>query len=139
MDIIKTIIVYLIGFFFIVFLFPVNFLIWLLVFPFDQERVLFRWLLGYQGMMLCLLLPIWKIDIEGRGKAVRGGTYVIISNHQSMMDILLTYCLRYNFKCISKIENTKVPFLGWYLRMADYITVNRGSVRQGCLKNHIIV
>jgi len=28
---------------------------------------------------------------------------------------------------VSKIENTKVPILGWYLRMADYITVDRGN------------
>jgi len=31
------------------------------------------------------------------------------------------------FKWISKIENTKVPFVGWYLKMADYIVVNRGD------------
>jgi len=52
---------------------------------------------------------------------------VIIANHQSMLDILLINCLRYRFKWISKIENTKVPVLGWYLRMAGYLTVNRGD------------
>jgi 1-acyl-sn-glycerol-3-phosphate acyltransferase len=35
--------------------------------------------------------------------------------------------LRYRFKWISKIENTSVPVLGWYLKMAGYITVDRGN------------
>jgi 1-acyl-sn-glycerol-3-phosphate acyltransferase len=52
---------------------------------------------------------------------------VIISNHQSILDILLINCLRYRFKWISKIENMKIPVLGWYLRMADYIIINRGD------------
>jgi 1-acyl-sn-glycerol-3-phosphate acyltransferase len=52
---------------------------------------------------------------------------VIISNHQSILDILLLNCLRYRFKWISKIENVSLPVLGWYLRMAGYITVNRGD------------
>ena len=108
-------------------LFPLTFIIWLLVFTFDKERVVIHWLLVYQGLILSRLMPIWKIDIEGRGKSARGTTYVIISNHQSILDILLLNCLRYKFKWISKIENIKVPVLGWYLRMADYITVNRSN------------
>ena len=73
------------------------------------------------------MIPIWKIKIEGREKAVKGTTYVIISNHQSLLDILMINCLRYKFKWISKIENFKVPIIGWYLRMADYIIVDRGN------------
>jgi 1-acyl-sn-glycerol-3-phosphate acyltransferase len=84
-------------------------------------------MLIFQGMFLAYAVPVWRIKIEGRKKAVRGTTYVIVSNHQSILDILLINCLRYRFKWISKIENTKVPFVGWYLRMADYITVDRGD------------
>jgi 1-acyl-sn-glycerol-3-phosphate acyltransferase len=31
------------------------------------------------------------------------------------------------YKWISKAENMKLPVLGWYLRMAGYITVNRSD------------
>ncbi len=58
---------------------------------------------------------------------MKGTTYVIISNHQSILDILLINCLRYKFKWISKIENINLPVLGWYLRMADYIIVDRDN------------
>jgi 1-acyl-sn-glycerol-3-phosphate acyltransferase len=127
MDVIKSIIVWFISLCFIVLLFPLAFTIWLLVLPFDRERVVIHWLLVYQALILVRLMPIWKIDIEGREKAVRGTTYVIISNHQSILDILLLNCLKYKFRWISKIENIKVPVLGWYLGMADYITVNRSN------------
>ncbi len=108
-------------------LFPLTFLIWLLVLPFDRQRFVTHWLLVYQAVIISTLIPIWKIEIEGRDKAVRDSTYVIIANHQSILDILLINCLRYRFKWISKIENINVPVLGWYLRMAGYITVNRGN------------
>jgi 1-acyl-sn-glycerol-3-phosphate acyltransferase len=127
MDTFKSIIVWIIVFCYIGILFPLTLIIWLLVLPFDEERIVIHWILVYQAVILSKLVPIWKIDIEGREKAVRGTTYVIISNHQSIIDILLIDCLRYRFKWISKIENINVPVLGWYLRMAGYITVNRGN------------
>jgi 1-acyl-sn-glycerol-3-phosphate acyltransferase len=127
MDIIKSIIVWFIGIGFMVFLFPLTFIIWLLALPFDRRKVIIHWLLMYQSMILVRLIPIWTVDITGREKAVPGTTYVIIANHQSIVDILLLNSLRYKFKWVSKIENTRLPFLGWYLKMADYIMVDRGN------------
>jgi 1-acyl-sn-glycerol-3-phosphate acyltransferase len=127
MDILKSIIVWLGGIFFMIMFFPLTFIIWLITMPFDRHRRVTHWMLIWQSWILVWLMPIWKIKIEGRKKAKRGTTYVIISNHQSILDILLINSLRYRFKWISKIENMKVPVLGWYLRMADYITVDRGN------------
>jgi 1-acyl-sn-glycerol-3-phosphate acyltransferase len=127
MDVFRSVIVWIIGICFMVILFPVALIIWLIVLPFDRERSVIHWLLMYQSLILVRLIPIWKIKVEGREKAVKGTTYVIISNHQSILDILFINSLRYKFKWISKIENINLPFLGWYLRMAGYITVNRGN------------
>ena len=125
MDIIKSIIVWLICFCYILVTFPLTFIVWLLVFPFDRGRAIIHWILMYQSLFLSFLIPIWTINIEGREKAVKGTTYVIISNHQSVLDILLLNCIRYKFKWISKIENINFPVIGWYLKMADYIIVDR--------------
>jgi len=127
MDILKSLLVWLVGFTFIVVFFPLTFIIWILVLPFDRNRTVVHMLLIYQSLIISYILPIWRVKIEGRNKAVKGKTYVIISNHQSSLDILLVNCLRYRFKWISKIENNKVPVLGWYLKMAGYITVDRGD------------
>jgi 1-acyl-sn-glycerol-3-phosphate acyltransferase len=127
MNILKSIIVWLVGIAYVIFFFPLTFLIWLLVLPFDREREIIHWILNWQSRILLWLLPIWKIRIEGREKGLKETPFVIISNHQSILDILLINCLRYRFKWISKIENMKIPVLGWYLRMADYIIINRGN------------
>ncbi len=127
MDILKSILIWFIGITFMVVFFPLTFIIWLIVLPFDRNRSIVHWLLIYQAMIISYLVPIWKIRIEGRKRIPAGGTFVIISNHQSILDILLLNCLRYRFKWVSKIENIKVPVLGWYIKMADYITVDRGN------------
>ena len=127
MDIFKSIIVWLIGISFMVVTFPLTLIVWLLALPFDRDRIIIHWVLMYGSRILTFLIPIWTLRTEDRGKAVKGTTYVIISNHQSMLDIILLNCLRYKFKWISKIENLNVPFIGWYLKMADYIIVDRGN------------
>jgi len=111
----------------ILILFPVSLLLWFITYPFDEERKIFhRWLI-IQGIIISRLVPFWRIEIEGREKADRKEVYVIISNHQSVLDILILNCLRLDFRWISKIENYRVPVIGWYLRMAKYITVDRGN------------
>lgn len=127
MDIFKSMIVWFTALCFMGILFPLTFILWLIVLPFDRQRIITHWVFVYQAVIISSLIPIWKIEVEGRQKAIRGTTYVIIANHQSILDILLIDLLRYRFKWISKIENIRVPVLGWYLRMADYITVDRGN------------
>ncbi len=81
MDILKSILIWLTGIAFIVIFFPVTFIIWLLVLPFDKNRTVVHWLLIYQSILVSYIIPIWKIKVEGRDKVVKGTTYVVISNH----------------------------------------------------------
>ncbi len=127
MDILRSIVIWIIGITYTVIFFPLTFLIWVLVLPFDRNRLVTHWILIYQSFIISHILPIWKIKTESRNKAIKGSTYVIISNHQSVLDILLINCLRYRFKWVSKIEINNLPVLGWYLKMADYLTVDRGD------------
>ncbi len=148
MDIIKSIIVWIVGVCYLVVTFPLNLIVWVLAYPFDREKKLIHWFLVHESFILSHLIPIWKIKIEGREKAIKGTTYVIVSNHQSMLDIIIINCLRYKFKWISKIENFKVPVIGQYLKMADYIIVDRENDDSkaemlersyNCLKNGISI
>jgi 1-acyl-sn-glycerol-3-phosphate acyltransferase len=125
--VLRSAIVWITGIIILVGLFPVSFIIWILVFPFDVNRKVMHRMLIYQSIILVRIIPFWKLKIEGKEKIHRNQTYVIISNHASLADIIMINCLGCNFKWISKIENSKVPVLGWYLRMADYITVDRND------------
>jgi 1-acyl-sn-glycerol-3-phosphate acyltransferase len=51
---------------------------------------------------------------------------VIIANHQSMADIIAMLGLYYPFKFVSKASLFKVPILGWLMKMARYVSVERG-------------
>jgi 1-acyl-sn-glycerol-3-phosphate acyltransferase len=127
MDVLISVFVWLMTAMLTLALFPVSVAIWLITFPFDRERTVFHWWMVFQGIVVTRIMPFRRIAIEGRDNLSGGGTYILISNHQSVLDIIILNCLRYRFKWISKIENYKMPFIGWYLRMARYITVDRGN------------
>jgi len=127
MDILISAIVWLVCLPLAGLLFPVSLVIWFITFPFDYERKLMHRWLTWQCTFFAYAVPLWKLKVEGREKAEKGTPYIIISNHQSTLDILVLDSLRYGFRWISKIENFRVPVIGWYLRMAKYITVERGN------------
>jgi 1-acyl-sn-glycerol-3-phosphate acyltransferase len=128
MNTVISIVIWIFGITYTAIFFPVSIIIWFLLYPIDHKRSVIHWWLILQSCILLRLIPIWKIKVEGREKIEKGKAYILISNHQSILDILLINCLRYRFRWISKIENYKVPVLGWYLRMAKYITIDRGDV-----------
>ena len=73
------------------------------------------------------LNPAWRVRIEGREKIRREAAYVIVANHQSLLDILVLFRLFVHFKWVSKVENFRVPFIGWNMSLNRYIKLHRGS------------
>jgi 1-acyl-sn-glycerol-3-phosphate acyltransferase len=70
-----------------------------------------------------------RIDIEATGQDnVPGGGFVYASNHESLVDILvLGACLPGDFKWAAKRSVMNVPFLGWHLRLAGHVPVDRNK------------
>ncbi len=125
MDIAVSLLIWFFGISYMVVLFMLTALVWIVSVPFDRDRKVVHQILVWQSYILVKILPVWKVRVEGREKVKKGVTYVLISNHQSILDILMIDSLRYRFKWVSKIENLRVPVLGWYIRMAGYLTVDR--------------
>ena len=122
-----SVLVWILSILVVLILFPVSLIIWFITYPFDEERRIFhKWMLIH-GIIISWMIPLRRIKVEGRDKYNKDQTYIIVSNHQSILDILILNRLRYRFRWISKIENMKVPVLGWYLLMAKYITIDRGN------------
>ena len=77
-------------------------------------------------------LPFWRIQSTGLEKIKKGKPYVIVSNHQSLLDILVVLDqLPLHFKFIAKRELFWIPFLGWHLFLAGYIPLKRGDADSG--------
>jgi 1-acyl-sn-glycerol-3-phosphate acyltransferase len=108
-------------------MFPFTIVLWLVSLPFDKDRRVIHTMINLNSFLIVHLIPLWKIKIEGKEKIDKKRTYIIISNHQSILDILAINTLFLRLKWVSKIENLKVPVLGWYLRMADYIVIDRSN------------
>ncbi len=71
--------------------------------------------------------PFWRLKIEGREKIKEGVAYVIISNHQSFIDILALFSLYKHFKWVSKTEIFKIPIIGWNMSLNGYISIDRDN------------
>jgi len=68
-----------------------------------------------------------SVTVEGREKIDRDTAYVMVANHQSLLDILVFFRLFTHFKWVSKIENFRVPVVGWNMSLNRYIKLRRGD------------
>ncbi len=69
---------------------------------------------------------LW-IDIDADGtENVPASPFVYCANHQSLLDVLvLGASLPGDFKWAAKRSLMKIPFLGWHLRLAGHVPVDR--------------
>lgn len=82
------------------------------------------------GRMLSRVNP-WQIQISGLENLHSDQVYVIVSNHQSLADIPLVSHLRIDTKWLAKVELFRLPVVGWMMRMAGDIPVDRAAPREG--------
>ena len=108
-------------------LFPVALVVWALTAPFDPRK---RWLHQFTCFWASLYSwfnPAWRVHVEGREKIRRDATYVMVANHQSLLDILVLFRLFAHFKWVSKIENFRIPCIGWNMSLNGYVKLRRGD------------
>jgi 1-acyl-sn-glycerol-3-phosphate acyltransferase len=108
-------------------LYPVAVLIWAVTAPFDRRRALLHRFTCFWASLYTWLNPAWPVTVVGREKIRPGVAYVMVSNHLSLLDILVLFRLFTHFKWVSKIENFRVPFIGWNMSLNRYIKLRRGD------------
>ena len=69
-----------------------------------------------------------QVAIRGLSNIDRQKTYIFIPNHLSFFDIFsLLASLSVDFKFILKKELMRIPVLGWSIKRAGYISIDRSS------------
>lgn len=104
-------------------------ILWTVTFPFDRKHFISQKYTQYWGKFYLKLLPIAKVEVIDKHKLKRDKAAIAISNHQSMVDIMVLFEVYAYYIWVSKIENFRVPFLGWLMYMNGYISLKRDDPR----------
>jgi 1-acyl-sn-glycerol-3-phosphate acyltransferase len=107
--------------------FPAALAIWLFTVLFDRKLRLLHKFTSFWGVFYIWVNPFWRISISGKEKIQPNTTYVMVSNHQSLADILAVYRIYAHFKWVAKRELFRIPILGWTLKLNNYIPVDRAN------------
>ena len=108
-------------------LFPIALVIWATTARFDPKKKLLHRFTCFWGSLYTWLNPAWPVTLEGREHIRSDAAYVMVANHQSLLDILVLFRLFRHYKWVSKVENFRVPFIGWNMSLNGYIELKRGD------------
>jgi len=101
--------------------------IWAVTLAFDRRLVVLHMYTCLWASLYIWTNVAWQVNVQGREKIRRGATYVMVSNHQSLVDILVAFSLFVPFKWVAKIELFSIPVIGWNMRLNRYIALKRGD------------
>lgn len=85
------------------------------------------------GVALTKVNPAWRLHVSGERNADPHRPYVVVSNHQSHADVPLIAHVPWEMKWLAKIELFRLPVVGWLLKLAGDIPVDRKDRRQGAV------
>jgi 1-acyl-sn-glycerol-3-phosphate acyltransferase len=108
-------------------LFFVALALFVVTWPFDRNGKVLHLFSCFWAQLYFYVNPLWRLRIEGREQLPWRGPAVIVSNHESLGDVLVLFGLYRPFKWVSKASVFKVPFVGWNMALNGYVKLVRGD------------
>lgn len=102
---------------------------WLFTVSFDKRLIAMHKVTALWARIFFFLNPIWKLNIDGNENIQYLKKYIIVSNHQSILDIVILFHINAHYKWVSKSEIFKIPLIGWGMSMNRYIKIVRSNFR----------
>ena len=99
-------------------------------YPFERGRRVVHELSRVLVRIFFFLPPRWRQRVIGRELIDRRQPYVIVLNHNTVIDIPTLYYLPLNFRWVSKREVFRVPFFGQFLVLHGDICIDRGRAAE---------
>jgi len=106
---------------------PMVALVWVVTVPFDKGRYWPGWLFRKLCVVHNWFNPLWRFRTSGVKIDDPRRPYVILSNHESFVDMLLLSHLPWEMKWLSKETVFKIPLVGWLMTMAGDVRLIRGN------------
>lgn len=95
----------------------------------DSSGAVQHWCARKWGRALLVVARV-RLTVCGLETLSRDVPYVLCANHQSDMDIpVLLAAVPFPFRFAAKTSLFRVPFLGWHLRRAGHISIDRSNPR----------
>ncbi len=95
--------------------------------PFDPRRIATNVFSAVWASVYTWCMPAWTVRIADRHKLSLDKNYVLVSNHQSQLDILVLYRLLFPYRWVSKTAVFRLPFIGWNMLLNGDIKLRRGD------------
>lgn len=99
-------------------------------YPFDQARRTVHELSRILVRIFFAIPPFWRQRRIGMEHVDRNKSYVIVLNHNAMVDIPTLYYVPLNFRWVSKREVFAIPFFGQFLMLHGDICIDRGRAAE---------
>ncbi len=103
-------------------------------YPFDRGRRVVHELSRVLVYIFWFTPPLWRVKVIGRELLDKRKQYVIVMNHNTVVDIPALYFIHLNFRWVSKREVFKVPFFGQFLHLHGDICIDRGRAAEAMAK-----
>ena len=111
-------------------LFVASFIALVVCYPFDKKRVVVHTLSKWITDVVFGLPIFMKREVIGLENIDPNKAYVMVLNHNSMVDIMSIYNLPLVFKWVSKKEVYRIPIVGQLLFAHGDIVINRASTKE---------
>lgn len=83
------------------------------------------------GFRVCLFISGVKIEASGTENIPKDTPILIVGNHNSMFDILVSYTVIPNiFGFVAKKESKKVPFLNMWMHFINCLWIDRDNMKE---------
>ena len=116
------------------FFFILSFVALIVCYPFDKRRRVVHELSRWLCFSWWYAPFTWSRKISGLENVDKNKPYVIVINHNSMVDIIALYFVRLNFRWVSKQEVFRMPYIGPMLWMHGDIAIKRGRAAESMAK-----
>ncbi|HUM13646.1 MAG TPA: lysophospholipid acyltransferase family protein [Myxococcaceae bacterium] len=101
--------------------------LFVLCLPFDRRRRVAGRTFRLVGVVAAKLNPFWRFGVVGPWPSPPSRKTVVVSNHESNADPFLVSFLPWEMKWLGKASLFRIPVVGWMMRMAGDIPVERGD------------
>lgn len=103
--------------------------LFVVTYPFDKFKIFPNKALKGLAWTVLKPIPTWSFKIINADVDKISKPTLIVSNHQSFLDMPLLYLLPWNMKWVAKKSLLRIPFLGWLIAMTGHIMIDRKSLR----------